>query len=859
MAARLEGLQEKFRIFDNDELADALHDRVDDLFSRSDRWTPEVLSLFLDLSDRPLQETKIAGLAELRSEPQAVPLTWLNILADDPLDNDEGIWDDVDFAGDGSDEDADSITHLSPSSDASSTTSNELYDGVHSIENLVLPPDNDGLKDVIKAQFWSQAVQGASETNRSKCVGTENFIDLTEAQLIREVGFMLHGLPTTIYEQHSDGDIHMSTRYRLKHIPRRQAAGLLRGLSAIGAALAHLRTWKTQNQQYPLLQTFQAIVAERLAAVEETLIRVESHCLESKRGYTASLLCCYDNVESETTLIRQLGAILEELEHDRSPAIGRSVSSTSGFRVLELLYDRVCLCHSIGEMTSFDYFAEIFSACLHTYLKPLKHWMESGELVRLDQDIFIKDGDSDAGLEDMWARRHLLLLDASGQLRAPRFLHLASKRILNTGKSIHFLRLLGYCWPDGEAKHANTTSFDLIRVCQTVRAEALTSFSESFDRALDEWIAKSHHSSSFVLRQQLEVRCGLSRVLDALDYLYLSRNGALLSSIASAISARMDRRESEWGDNLVLTELFREVFATTICVDTENLMVRTSRGSVKSMSSRQQSMEKLSTLRVIYSLPWPVANIVSKKSIRTYQSVFVLLLQLQRAKQALERRVPRSVMTTLMRDPVGCFTVKLRHSLLYFVNTVLSYLVDVVLSGATAIMRQQLVKSNDLDELIALHHHYMARLEEDCMLSNERKPVMQAIISVLDLIILLTEASAFYGRQTPVRDGYHPSEPTTKTRRRPHTGVGIEEHSSSEGDESDGESDVRNSHRVGLDVSTEPASATRLKSMHTTFQQLLGFILVSLRGGSRSGDYWGAQMLADMLATSRGRDDPKFG
>ncbi|KAI4190532.1 MAG: hypothetical protein LQ346_004908 [Caloplaca aetnensis] len=859
VAARLEGLQEKFRVFDNDELADALNDRVDELSSRSIRWTPEVLSLFLGLSDRPLQETKIDGLAELRPEPQPMPLTWSDIFADDPLDNDEGIWDDVDFARDGSDEDADSIIHPSRSSDASSTTSNELYSGVHSIEDLILPPDNDGLKDVIKAQFWSQAVQGASETNHSRRSITESFIDLTEAQTIREVGFMLHGLPTTIYEQHSDGGLHLSTRYRLKHIPQGQATGLLRGLSAIGAALANLRTWKSQDQQYPLSQTFQAIVAERLAAVEETLTRVELHCLDSNWGHTASLLCYYDKVESETALIRQLGAILEELEHDRNPAIDRSVSLTSRFRVLELLYDRVCLCHSIGEMTSFDYFAEIFSACLQTYLKPLKHWMECGELVRLDQDIFIKDGDSDTGLDDMWARRHLLLLDASGQLHAPTFLHLASKRILNTGKSIHFLRLLGYCWPDGEARHASTTQFDLMRVCQTVGAEALTSFSESFDRALDGWIAESHQSSSFVLRQQLEVRCGLSRVLEALDYLYLSRNGALFSSIVSAISARMNRRESEWSDNLVLTELFREVFATTICVDTEKLIVRTSRGSIGSMSSRQQSMEKLSTLRVIYSLPWPVANIVSKKSMRTYQSVLILLLQLQRAKQALERRIPRSTMSALMRDPVGCFTVKLRHQLLLFVNSVLSYLVDVVLSAATATMRQQMAKSNDLDELVGLHQSYVARLEEDCLLSNERKPVMQAIISVLDLIILLTEACASYGRQTPTRDGHLPRGPTPKTGRRSHASVGIEEHSSSDRDESEDASDVPKSHRVGLDVSTETPSARRLKYMHSTFQQLQGFILVSLRGGSRSGDYCGASMLADMLATSRVREDPECG
>ncbi|KAL8922474.1 MAG: hypothetical protein Q9208_005196 [Pyrenodesmia sp. 3 TL-2023] len=861
VAAQLEGLEEKFIILNNGELADALHDRVDELSSRSHRWTPEMLSLLLMLSDQPLHETQIEGLAELRPESQPALLTWSDIIADDPLDNEDGLWDNVDFARDGSDEEADSIIQLSDLSDASSTTSNDLYNGVQAIEGLALPPDNDGLKDVIKAQFWNQAVQGASEIIDSRRVSMERSIDLTEAQLIREVGCFLHGLPTTIYEQHSDGALGLSTRYQLKHMPRSQASGLLQNLSSIGAALAHLRNWKSQEQHYPLSQTFQAIVAERLAVVGKTLIHVESQCLKSQGGYTASLLCFHDKVKSETQLIRQLGSILQELEHDRNLAIDTSTFSTCSFRVLELLYDRVCTCHSIGEVHSFGYFIEVFSACLQTYLKPLKHWMEHGELVRPGQDFFIKDGVLDGPLDDIWARRHLLLLDASGQLHAPKFLHLASERILNTGKSVHFLKLLGYAWSDceAEAENTSTTQFDLTRVCEGVGANPLTSFSESFDRALGEWITGSYHSSSLVLRQQLEIRCGLSRVLEALEYIYLSRDAALTSRIVSAISARIDRRQREWSDNLVLTELFRDVFATTSCIDTGSLVVRTSRGSVESANGRQWSTERLATLRVIYSLPWPVANIVSKKSMRTYQSVFILLLQLQRAKQALERRIPRLTMSMLMKDLVGCYAVKLRHHMLSFVNTVLSYILDVVLLAATATMRQKVAKSNDLDELIALHQSYIARLNEQCLLSSERKPVMQAIISALDLIILLAQACSSYKGRTPIRDGVFPSGPTPKIERRPRGSVEEEEQSSSGRDGSDDESEVANPPHGKLGVSTGPPSITKSKQIHDTFQQLQGFILVSLRGASKGGDNHGVQMLADMLATGYGRGGLRYG
>lgn len=834
VAARVEGLEEKFRIFHNDELADALRERVDELSTRSDRWTPEILALLLNLSDQPLQETRIEGLDGLKPEPRTPALTWSDIVADDPLDNHDGLWDDVDFARDGSDEDADSIIGVSSPSSASSTTSNEPNGIATDIEGLVLPPDDNGLEDIIKSQFWTQKVQGALEIRDSRSVSTEALTILTEAQMIREVGSMLHGLPATIFEQRTDDGLVLVSRYRLKHVPQGQASELLRKLGVIGAELARLRHWKSQEQLYPLLQALQAVVGERLAAVEHDLTQIQAKCLQSQGGYTISLLCFYDTVQSETQLFRRLGPLLEELEHNEE--------SPRPFHILEMLYDRVCLSHSIGDADAFEYVAEVFFACLQTYLKPLKHWMEFGELSRLDQDIFVRDGELDASLDEIWARRHLLRFDDTGHLHAPRFLHLAGKRILNTGKSVNFLRLLGYSWPDNDAKEQGDSQLDLKRICTETNTQTLSSFSEAFDRALNGWIASSYHSSSALLRHQLEMQCGLSRVLNALDHVYLFRNGALTSAITSAISARIDRSKQDWNDDFVLTELFRSAFATTCCVDTESLTVRTSRVSMKGSIGRQRSMESLTTLRVMYSLPWPIANIINKNSMETYQGVLILLLQLQRAKQTLERRIPRNLVIALMKDRVGSYAVMLRHRMLWFVNTVFSHLVDVVLSTATAEMRLKMARSGDIDELITIHQIYIARLNEQCLFSKERRPVLQAITSILDLVILLVKACASYG-----------SKPA-RLRQRLDNG----EHFSSDHNESDDETEL-DPCDVGLKSPTEGPSAARLNNMRDTFQQLYGFILVSLRGASKHGENGGLEMLTEMLALGYRRGGHTYG
>ncbi|KAL9024833.1 MAG: hypothetical protein Q9196_006224 [Gyalolechia fulgens] len=832
IAARLGGLEEKFRVLNNDELADALHERLDELYTRPTRWTPEILSLMLELSDEPLHKTKMEALNQSRPLPQPSPLTWSDIVHDDPLDNHDGLWNNVDFARDGSDEDADSILPMSPRSDASATTSDASNSISEAIQALSVAPDWDGLKIVTSGQFWDHAVQGAHDVDRVNHNSGDCTIELTEAQGIREIGFVLCGLPASIYEQQPDGRSIASPRYRFKYLSQTASSQLLNDFATIGFDLASVRIWATGKQHQPLLQTFQAVLTKKLADTECSLIQLQTQCLQSQGGNAASLLCFYETVKNETRLIQQFASILDELR--------KSEIRQASFYILELLYNRVCISHSIGDMTYFGYAAEVFFACLQTYLKPLKHWMEYGELLSHDQGIFIHERNATAPLDSFWADRYQVLLDDSGRLHAPAFLHLAARKILNTGKSVHFLRLLGYSRPDSHADDYLTSQMTADRFIAEPDSGPWDLFSESFDKALSEWIGNSHHLSSAHLQQKLEAHCGLYKVLDALEHIYLFRNGAISNAIADAIFARIDYGRVDWNDAFVLTDLFRTGFAPIACIKTDNLAVMTGTDTATEPNI-------LTALRVTYSFPWPVANVIQKSTMRTYRRILVFLLQIQRSKQALERRFPRKLVAMLMEDHQSFRTVTLRHRMLWFVDTICSYLTDVVLAAATADMRRRMSKSSDVDEMITIHRTYIARLDEQCLLSNDRKPVLQAITSILDLILLFTETCTSSQSQHHPIDGKETKSSVIMnrdlSRRRP-PGLELDV---SDSDENRAEEGIDHDRLMPSGPLNRPSSA-RLNSLYDTFMQLQGFVHVALRASSKGGESCSTEMLVDMLS-----------
>lgn len=839
--AQLAGLEEKFRVLNNDELADVLKSCLQELAPKSDRWTPEVLSLLLQLSDQPAKNTKIEDLDLLKSEPLPSPLTWSQIISEDPFDNQDGTWDIPDFAADGSDEDEEMVSSETTPADPATNLQTEV-EGAGNVDLLVTPPNSFAQEDIVRTQFWG-STKGLcmSESSTDSHFQASPPLLLTESQAIREVIFMLLGLPTSIFVASKHESLTISRSCQINYLSQDSLRQLLQGFIALRGKLLIIRNWLTRQESVPLMQTLQAALDLRMRNVDNAFSAIQGRMIDLSKPFTASLLSLFDETNHITRSVQQVAQLLAQTASYSKEHVP--------FRILELLHSASCKSHSIGDVENYKFMATLFLDCFHTYLKPVMHWMRFGEVSRANHGFFVRVNEEQVASSLVWQKQHHLVQDESGYLHAPRFLDVVAKKIFTTGKSVNFLRMLGQDIGDLHDKSTTDPQLDYRNVCDQDELSSFSPFSELFGMALEMWIGNQHSSSSHNLRLRLESQCGLRKSLDALEFVYFSRNGALASNIMRTIFDRIDRGVEAWNDGFLLTELCQSVFGAISCIEVGRLAVRPSYTSHQNIQISRRSMKVLETIRVWYTLPWPVANIIKQESILVYQRIFIFLMQAHRAKHMLERerlinsKMPNS--ESEHRESHLVFT--LRHCLLWFSNTLIIYLTDMVLATASANMRANMTAAEDVDGMIAVHEAYVSKLEQQCLIHQRLEKIHQAMISILDLVILFSDARASYTGKSNL-DYTNRSVIPTPNRQR--MSLKWDRKNDSGSDSSDEEAQVNDDIADLSYIRFEDTSySERLLNMHAKFTELLNFVIAGLHGIHRSGGEPWWEALADSLVT----------
>ena len=797
---RLEGLVEKSRILNKESLGNALQTRLDELSTVSNKWTPEVLSLLLHLSDRPVHKTRVEDLALLEPKESSAPLTWEDIIKDDPLEDQTAIWRDIDFAADGSEEDEYASLLSSQASAGEGDHEEPLTEDTEvDLDALVVPFDEKALDILSDAQDWrSQFARSEEQQSNDK----DEAFQITELVAIREVVFMLLGLSTTIFGQDRGGKLAMNRKISLRNVSLESTTDLFGAFIELGQKLCTIRRWIMTKVDVPLEQVFQSVLHSRLKLIDSTFYTIQARLLNRSNTRVASLLDVYDETCMSSRLILQLHGILEGLN-----SVGESQRP---FHILQSLYDQTCSNQSTGDDEGYEYMAKIFLKCFQTYLKPIRTWMATGEIGTHVRVMFVKKSDEGVSLQSLWQDQHRLAYNADGTLNAPQFLHVAGKKIFNTGKSINFLKQLGLNDALQTSQADVEPSMTYESVCQASEPFNLSPFPELFDTAFAQWTASKHHSSSTLLRDQLESRCGLRRSLEALEYIYFYRNGALSNSIVYPLFEKIERGKQCWNDAFTTIDLFHEAFSSIDCIDVERLSVQpASSGQIS--QNKQRLMTVLEGLNIVYALPWPVANIVRPESITMYQRVFILLTQIQRAKFLLQRY-------KLLAKASSTFYA-VHVNLLWFVNTLLSHLTTLVITVNTMNMRYDMSRAEDVDAMIAVHQAYIAVLEDQCFLAKKHASLKQALVSILDLAIFFSDLHAeSLGLQTQ-----HSPKPTTPV------------------SSADDEDDTKETPEPARNLERSGAQPTeRLTQMHETYTQLLAIVTSAVEGASKAdgGPVW---------------------
>jgi gamma-tubulin complex component 5 len=655
----LEGLEEKLRVYNKDDLADALCRRLDELAKRSHKWTPEILHLLLELSDKPVVNSELESLDFLEPTVELVEprYKWEDLAAEDPLLRDKYVWRNIDYGAESSDDEGlsmDSILEASGLTESTTTSSIQHENLARAPDDLTLPADLTSLTGLKAAQFWRDNHEAGIASDGQEEYKT-SVVFITELQAIREVLFMLSGLPTSLFinrqqdaksasvvddlthlrpSKPSSGtakkDIAKSLitpapRYALKHASSQVFHGMMTQLAQYGNSILVLREWMRSKQSVPLLQSLQTEVMTRMLRFDDMISNMQRRYIEPCQDLVISLVEMHTRILIMVRPLLQVSDIINALN---------SEPYAHTFRFLELLYDRTCASQMVGDEDLYGFLGTLFFDCFQVYLRQIRRWMEEGELWKNDHVFFVSENSGDLELASLWLNRYKLRKTSNGTLHAPKFLHPATSKIFTTGKSVVVLKALRKYDKKNWPSLVEEPILDFQMVCGSP-SMSLAPFPELFDIAFDQWIKSKHHVTSSTLRKCLFDECGLRDSLAALENIYFMADGAIASQFANALFEKLDIGKSHWNDRFTLTELVQGTIGSLSGVAAERLNATVSVMNRVDMQHSRTSVKALSNFALTYSLPWPVQIIIAKDAIPYYQKIFSFLLQIRRSAYVL--------------------------------------------------------------------------------------------------------------------------------------------------------------------------------------------------------------------------------
>ncbi|KAL4995367.1 Spc98 family-domain-containing protein [Aspergillus recurvatus] len=843
VARQFDGLLEKFRVLNRDDLADALQPRLAELDEHRGTVIPEILSFLLQLADRPAQLAKVDRLASLRPAKEEKQLSWTDLDVSGAAYCDEDIWESIDY-------DASSSDDGDISSVSSGIQAARSFTQIASEDDYVIPDDifcsgedEDLITSIMSVQFWREEnrphhLEGAKESCRG----------LTELQIVREAIFMLQGLPTSLLLR-LDGSVEVDRRYTLSHLSCEALSSVLRSICACGTKIDILRRFTRTPQSAAYMQTFHRSIEDCLHKFDKFLSDVQSRFLSRNSPVVISILQLEDDVQRESKLLTLLADLVSNLDQ----------TAVDGVQCLDMLFDLVCVTQAAGDNENFALLAEIFFASLETYARPLYRWMKTGQLE--DSSLFfVSENREKNDLRALWHEWYLL--ETQSELaKIPKFIRPFAHKAFITGKSMVFLRHLNMA--DNLEGQGNTAlSFE--NIYPSDPSSLCLPFFALLDSAFSNVVNENHAFTSSLLRKELDEQCGLWISLQALEHIYLCKDISLIGPIDAKIFDLIDRRKGGWSDRFLLTELAQTSFGSLPFIDPTRLIVRSAKGS----DNRSRSVKILSSLSFDYILPWPVANIITKDGIAAYQRVSTFLMQIRRAKytivkQRLQYFHHDSNQTKSSRGRTLSYAI--RHNLLWFLNVLYGHLTGFVISYTTQLLHKSLSNANDVDAMIAAHRSSMACLEEQCLLSKNLQQLHQATLTILDLCISFADLHATRSqhqtqhldptrtprRQAPGKPFKTGLSPTPRQTRYEYS-YGDEEETDEGSDEADSGSDEEDEsedhdpphRRSSLHESQYVQS---LRDIQEQFNRLVAFLAAGLKGIGRVDGQFRWEMLAEKL------------
>ncbi|KAK6704902.1 hypothetical protein SNK05_008803 [Fusarium graminearum] len=719
---QLDGLEERFRVNGREALADALAARREQLLEIPDKFHPEILYLIVELSDQPTYYAKLSDLDALKTGPKdsELELRWEDIAKEDGWednDDDAAIWKTIKYSDSSDDE---RYEEGSKSESEASTDPSEVPALGRTAEDLIIHPEDYGqLNEIRAAQEWR--IEKPTDAP-----GHARKVPVTEFHIVREVLFMLQGWKTTLFGPNGVVD----PAFQIAHLKWDTHRALMSYFSEAGRQLAILRSFVEKPQRASHLQVFQDTVAKRLADFEKKATGIESRLVAPKNNVVVSLLSVKGELATSLEPLYSLSNIIAQVQN---------IPNQGTFRYLELLFDDASMAQLSGKLDIYEFLARIFVECFNVYLRPIRLWMEEGKLIPGDKIFFVSEAPSQVSPSKIWREQFRLRRTTDGRLHAPNFLQPAAAKIFNAGKNIVVLKRLGRWVSSGSEWAVQEPPLNYESLCP--KELELVPFSELFGTAFDGWLQTKYNTTSTTLRNTLFEECGLWSALEAMERLYFMSDGAATEAWTSSLFGKLDTLDPNWHNRYTLTSVAQEAFTSLVDMTRVSIFIKPTGLRIPVLAARDSVKVALPSTRVNYRLAWPIRMIISEDSNATYDTIFVLLLQLKRALYILRKR---KILDNDWADNENwderALYYSLRNNLLWFCTTLQTYFATLVLSPNCAKMRQNMHEAHDVDAMISVHAAFLKQVVDEACLGSRLTPIRECFLDVLDLAIRLEQA-----------------------------------------------------------------------------------------------------------------------
>ncbi|KAG6820688.1 hypothetical protein H0H93_013206 [Arthromyces matolae] len=344
----------------------------------------------------------------------------------------------------------------------------------------------------------------------------------------------------------------------------------------------------------------------------------------------------------------------------------------------------------------------------------------------------------------------------------PLFLEHVAEPVLRAGKAVGLLRALGVPLTSIDAgsnwktfRQLLDSSFEAEAgiTCAEQQGGLFSVSTDSLSRMIYEHLLPQCEAAGEVLARVLVEDCALWKHLSSIEDLFLMRRGDAMSHFTDVLFTKMDLQQA-WSDFHFLNTAFSDVVEASVNVGAKKWiqtpLVRLSyRGGNKDRSI-VRTIKALDGLAVEYAVPFPLTYVFQPAALQVYGEVFVLLLQIRRAKSVLERILVRgdSRGEKLRSELKGFYAIRSRLSC-----TFLNFLTTYVVHTQVLKFHDELRETRSLDEMVKLHDEHLEKIRGRCLLKPNTSSLHRAILSILDMALHFADIFvAFAGTSTTTLD-----------------------------------------------------------------------------------------------------------